>query len=100
MALEQRRTQRWKVSGSVTLTPNGTGHETEIFNLSTGGARVGRPEDWTPVEGTPLRVYFQDDIDCPIVLRGHVTRVAANHLGLAFEPAQERRISELLHLFR
>ena len=100
MALEQRRTQRWKVSGAVMITPNGAAHEAEIFDISTGGARVGRPDDWTPADGDALRLFFIDDIDCPIMLQGHVTRVAANHLGLEFEPAQERRISELMQSFR
>lgn len=100
MALEQRRTQRWKVSGAVTITPNGSGHATEIFDVSTGGARLGLPVDWTPAGGESLRLFFLDDIDCPVTLQGHVTRVAANHLGLEFEPAQERGISELMRLFR
>jgi hypothetical protein len=100
MAIEKRRTPRWEVSGAVMITPNGAGHETEVFDISAGGARVGLPDDWTPADGASLRVFFLDDIDCPIMLQGHVTRVAANHLGLEFEPAQERRISELMQLFR
>jgi hypothetical protein len=100
MAIEKRRTRRRAVSGRVTITPNGAGHETQLFDLSAGGARVGLPDDWTHADGAPLRMYFQDDIDCPIMLRGYVARVAVNHLGLAFEPAQERRISELMQLFR
>jgi len=100
MALEQRRTQRWAACGTVTITPNGSGHEAELVNISTGGARVGRSDDWTPADGESLRLFFLDDIDCPIMLQGHVTRVATNHLGLAFEPAQERGISELMRLFR
>ena len=99
MALEQRRTQRWPVSGAVTITPNGSRHETEIFNVSTGGARVGLPDDWTPADGAALRLFFLDDIDYPIMLQGHVARVGRDHVGLAFEPAQERRISELMRLF-
>ena len=100
MPIEQRRTQRWKVSGAVTITPNGAAHATEIFDISAGGARLGLPNDWTPAKGASVRAFFLDDIDCPIELQGHVTRVAANHLGLEFEPAQDRRISELLQLFR
>ena len=99
MTIEQRRTQRWAVSGAVMITPDGSGHETEIFNVSAGGARVGLPDDWTPTDGASLRLFFLDDIDCPIMLQGHVARVDANHLGLEFEPAQERRISELMQLF-
>ena len=100
MPIEQRRTQRWKVSGEVKITPNGSAHAAELFDISAGGARVGLPDDWRPDDGAPLRLFFLDDIDCPVMLQGHVTRVAANHVGLAFEPAQERSISELLRLFR
>lgn len=100
MAIEQRRTQRRAVSGAVMITPNGSGHKAEIFDISAGGARVGLPDHWTPAAGASLSVFFLDDPDCPIMLQGHVTRVAANHLGLEFEPAQERRISELLQIFR
>ena len=100
MAIEKRRTPRREVSGAVMITPNGAGHATQIFDLSAGGARVGRPDHWTPADGASLRVFFVDDPDCPVMLEGHVARVAANHLGLAFEPAQERRISELMQIFR
>lgn len=100
MAIEQRRTQRRAVSGAVMITTNGAGHAAEIFDISAGGARLGVPGYWTPAAGASLRVFFLDDPDCPIMLQGHVTRVAANHLGLEFEPAQERRISELLQIFR
>ena len=85
MALEQRRAQRWKVSGAVMVTPNGAGHATQLFDISTGGARMGLPNDWTPADGASLRLFFLDDIDCPVMLQGHVTRVAA----LATEPASE-----------
>ena len=96
---ERRRTPRCAASGAVMITPDGSGHEARIFDISAGGARLGLPDDWTPTDGASLRVFFLDDIDCPIMLRGHVARVDADHLGLEFEPAQERRISELMQLF-
>jgi len=100
MDTEQRHTSRHEVSGAVMITPNGHGHDAEIFDISAGGARLGLPDDWTPVDGASLRVFFLSDTDHPIMLQGHVTRVAVDQLGLAFEPAQEKRIFELMQLLR
>lgn len=100
MDIEHRQTPRQEVSGAVMITPNGHGHDAEIFDISAGGARVGLPDDWTPVDGASLRVFFLADSDDPIMLHGHVARVAVDHLGLAFEPAQERRILALMRRLR
>jgi hypothetical protein len=96
MDIEQRQAPREETSGAVMITPNGHGHEAEIFDISAGGARLGLPDDWTPVDGAPLRVFFLADSDDPIMLHGHVARVAVDHLGLAFEPEQEGRIRALM----
>lgn len=100
MNVEHRQTPRQEVSGAVMITPNGHGHDAEIFDISAGGARLGLSDDWTPVDGAPLRVFFLSDSDDPIMLHGHVTRVAVDHLGLAFEPAQEGRILALMRRLR
>ena len=100
MDIEHRQTPRQEVHGAVMITPNGHGHDAEIFDISAGGARVGLPDDWTPVDGASLRVFFLADSDDPIMLHGHVARVAVDHLGLAFEPAQERRIRALMRRLR
>lgn len=98
MDTEKRRAPRHKVSTAVMITPNGHGHNAQIFDISTGGARVGLSDDWVPANGASLRVCFLFDTNHPIMLQGHVTRVAVDHLGLEFEPAQEERISELMQL--
>lgn len=94
--IEKRRHPRQQVSSAVMITPNGDRHNAQVFDLSAGGARVGLPIDWIPPEGIALRVFFLFDTDHPIVLEGHVTRVAVDHLGLEFSPAQEEQIRELL----
>ena len=96
--IEKRRLPRQQVSSAVMIAPNGHRHNAQIFDISAGGVRVGLPEDWVPSDGTSLRVYFLFDTDHPIMLHGHVTRVAVDHLGLEFEPAQEERIFELMQL--
>ena len=100
MDTEKRRSPRKRVSSAVMITPNGHGHDAQVFDISAGGARMALSDDWTPADGAPLRVFFLADTDHPIVLQGHVTRVAVDHLGLAFEPAQEDRISELMQMLR
>ena len=98
MDTEKRRTPRKQVSGAVMITPNGHGHNAQVFDISAGGVRLGLPEDWVPANGAALRVFFLFDTNHPIMLQGHVTRVAVDHLGLEFEPAQEAQISELMQL--
>jgi hypothetical protein len=98
MDIERRRTPRKEVSTAVMITPNGHGHDALVFDISAGGARVGLSDDWTPADGASLRMFFLTDTDHPIVLQGHVTRVAVDHLGLEFEPEQEGRIRELMRL--
>ena len=100
MDTEKRRAPRRKVSSAVMVSPNGHGHDAQVFDISAGGVRVELSDDWTPGDGTPLRVFFLSDTDHPIVLHSHVARVAVDHLGLEFEPEQEERISELLRSLR
>ena len=99
MDTEKRNTPRHKVSSAVMITPNGHGHEAQVFDISAGGARVGLSDDWTPADGASLRVFFLFDTDYPIMLQGHVTRVAVDHLGLKFEPAQDERIFDSFRRF-
>jgi len=96
--IEKRQRPRQQVSSAVMVTPNGTRHAAQVFDLSAHGARLGLPDDWIPADGTALRVFFLHDTDYPIVLDGRVTRVAVDHLGLEFAPLQEDRIGELLQL--
>lgn len=100
MDAERRQTSRREVHDAVMISPNGHGHDAEIFDISAGGARVGLSDDWTPADGASLKVFFLVDSDDPIMLYGHVVRVAIDHLGLAFEPDQEGRILALMRRLR
>ncbi len=95
---EQRRYRRVNVLDAVVVTPNGHGHDTQVLDVSAGGARVALPEDWTPTTGAALKVLFLPDTDMPIVLQAHVTRVTTDHLGVAFGAAQEADVQQLLYM--
>lgn len=92
--LEQRRHSRHDTLQAVMVTPNGDQHAARVMNLSLGGARMSLPEHWLPDDGAALRVYFRVDSD-EFALTGHVTRVTIDHLGIAFDPAQDERIESL-----
>lgn len=92
---ERRRHPRQRVMRAVMVRPNGHRHDAQVLDLSRGGARVTLPQHWSPVSGAALRLYFDGASDEEITLRGHVTRVGLDDMGVAFEPAQEDRIREL-----
>ena len=95
---EQRQYRRINVLDAVVVAPNGHGHGTQVLDVSLGGACVALPSDWVPLDGAALKVFFLPDSDSPIVLQAHVTRVANDHLGVAFDAAQDERVRYLLHM--
>lgn len=94
---EKRAHPRQPLFTAVMVTPNGDRHDAEVYDLSLGGAHVGLSSDWCPARGTSLRVSFLDGTEDAVVLQGRVARVAVDHIGLEFAPAQEARIQHLLH---
>jgi hypothetical protein len=92
---EKRAAPRMRTLTAVMVSPNGHAHDAQVLDLSLGGARVRLPQDWTPSDGTHLRMFFLQDTDHAITLEGQVTRVAVDHMGVAFDPTQEERVREL-----
>ena len=93
---ERRRSPRRQVVRAIMVRPNGHRHDAQVLDLSLGGARVTLPQHWSPVSGAALRLYFENaDNHESITLRGHVTRVGMEDMGVEFEPAQEADIREL-----
>ena len=92
---EQRAYPRKRTLTAVMVTPNGHQHDAQVLDLSLGGARLRLPGDWTPRDGATLRISFLQDTDDAVTLVGHVTRVAVDHMGVAFDPAQEPQVREL-----
>lgn len=97
---ERRRHARRQIYTAAMVTPNGHRHSARVHDISHGGARLALPQDWSPPEGTALRVFFLLDSDEPMVLRGHVARVAIDHMGVEFEEGQDTAIRDLLELMR
>lgn len=92
---EQRSHPRKRILTAAMVAPNGHQHEAQVLDLSLGGARLRLPEDWTPRDGAALRISFLQDTDDAVTLAGHVTRVAVDHMGVAFDPAQEAQVRGL-----
>ena len=93
---ERRRAPRRQVVRAIMVRPNGHRHDAQVLDLSLGGARVTLPQHWSPVSGAALRLYFENaDNHESITLRGHVTRVGMEDMGVEFEPSQEADIREL-----
>lgn len=97
---EKRRHPRQEVFSAVMITPDGAqeGVMAMALDLSAGGTRVGLLDDWRPAAGVPLRVSFLFDTEQALMLECHATRVAVDHLAVAFEPYQGERIQHLLGL--
>ena len=93
---ERRRYQRQQVVRAIMVRPNGHRHDAQLLDLSVGGARVTLPQLWSPENGAMVRIYFENgDQEESITLRGHVTRVGLDDMGVEFEPAQDADIREL-----
>ena len=93
---DRRRFPRKAMVKAIMVRPNGHRHDAHLLDLSLGGARVTLPEHWNPQTGAPLRIYFENgDQQESITLRGHVTRVGVEDIGVEFDPAQEADIREL-----
>ena len=89
-----RQHPRQEIFSAVAFVPDG--HGAMALDLSLGGARVGLLDDWRPSRDSVLPVSFLSDTDHAIVLWCRVTRVAIDHIGVAFEPEQEAGIRRLL----
>ena len=93
---ERRRYPRQQVVRAIMVRPNGHRHDAQLLDLSLGGARVTLPQHWSPENGAMVRIYFENgDQEESITLRGHVTRVGLDDIGVEFEPAQDADIREL-----
>src|SRR5688500_6719049 len=92
--IDIRRYPRQEVFSAVTFVPDG--HGAMALDLSTGGARVGLLDDWRPSPDCVLPLCFLSDTDNSIVHRCRITRVAVDHVGVAFEPEQDADIRRLL----
>lgn len=96
--IDIRQHPREEVFSAALFVPDG--HSAMALDLSRGGARVGLLDEWRPTPDSVLPVCFLSDTDHAIVLRCRVTRVAVDHVGVAFEPEQDADIERLLEAVR
>lgn len=94
--IELRKHPRKKALIKVSFVPNG--HGVVALDVSMGGARLGLLDAWRPARGAIFPVSFLPDTDESIALRCRITRVEADHVGVAFEPGQDEDIQRLLEV--
>ena len=96
---EKRRSPREDVFTTIMISPNGHENRATVYNVSESGARVGLPVDFKRSVGAPVRLFFTVDEDETIILEAEVVRVAVDHLGVQFMPAQEEGIRHVMREF-
>jgi len=94
---EKRRHPRKDIFTAALLALGEEGYLTEVWDLSQGGARLGRPKRWNHAQGAPVRIYFMLDQETVIAMTAKVVRVADEYLGLEFNANQEDRVKTLLY---
>jgi hypothetical protein len=93
---EHRRHPREDIHQAIMVSPNGHQHRASILNLSLSGARVGLPEDLYRAVCAELKLYFPFEVEETVMLKGHVVRVAVDHVGVEFLPMQEDDIRHVM----
>lgn len=94
---EKRRHPRKDVFTAAMLIVGDDGHLSEVWDLSAGGARLGKPKRWPTPSPEQVRVFFMLDQDTVIGVAARVVRTAPDHLGVMFLDGQEQRIQSLMY---
>ena len=97
MANEKRRHPRKDIFTAALIAIEEDGYLTEVWDLSQGGARVGRPRTWNRAPGIAARVYFMLDQETIISVTARIVRVVDENLGIEFDKGQEQRVDKLLY---
>jgi len=79
---DRRRHARLEVSTAIMVSPNGHANETNVFDLSESGARIGIPQDFEHGLGALVRLHFPKTHG-PLIVFAEIVRVAIDHLGVA-----------------
>jgi hypothetical protein len=94
---EKRKHPRKDIFTAALIAVGDEGYLTEVWDLSQGGARVGRPRTWNRAAGVEARIYFMLDQETVISVTARVVRVADENLGVEFDKGQDARIDKLLY---
>jgi hypothetical protein len=92
---ERRRHARREVSTAIMVSPNGHPNQTQVFDLSESGARIGLPEDFEHGLGALVRLHFPKT-QGPLIVFAEIVRVAVDHLGVQFVDDQEVVVAQLI----
>ncbi|PIV32313.1 MAG: hypothetical protein COS34_13865 [Lysobacterales bacterium CG02_land_8_20_14_3_00_62_12] len=96
-ANEKRVHPRKDVFSAAMLVAGEDGYLSEVWDISQGGARLGRPKHWPTQMPELIRVFFMLDQDTVISLAARVARTGGEHLGVQFVEGQEERIHHLMY---
>ncbi len=95
---EKRRHPRKDVYIAALVALGEHGYLSEVWDLSQGGARLGRPKRWNAEPSIrPVKVYFMFDQETVVAVSGKIVRVTEDNLGVEFVSGQEDRITALLY---
>ena len=95
---EKRRHPRKDIYTAALIALGEDGYLTEVWDLSQGGARLGRPKRWPAgVMPAAVRIYFLLDQETVIRLTARVVRLGDEHVGVEFATGQDERIQRLLY---
>jgi hypothetical protein len=95
---EKRRHPRKDVYIAALVAMGENGYLSEVWDLSQGGARLGRPKRWTADASLrPVKVYFIFDQETVVGITSRIVRVSEDYLGIEFVNGQEDRVQALLY---
>jgi len=92
---DRRRHERLDVSAAILVSPNGHPHDTTIYDLSAGGARIGLPAHFEHEVGALVRLYFPNTPG-PMVLFAEIRRMSVDHLGVQFADGQQEQVYRVM----
>lgn len=94
---EKRRFPRLPAFSAALITQAGQGWLSEVRDLSQGGARLARPQQWRGAEDTRFCIYFIFDQETVIAVDASCVRENGDDLGFAFDSGQETKVKDLLY---
>ncbi|MDZ4811984.1 MAG: PilZ domain-containing protein [Pseudomonadota bacterium] len=96
-ANEKRLHPRKDVFSAAMLVLYDEGYLSEVWDISQGGARLGKPKKWPSSFPEIIRVFFMLDQDTVISLEARIARSDDDHVGLQFTEGQEQRVQQLMY---
>ncbi len=96
-ASEKRVHARKDVFSAAMLVFGDEGYLSEVWDISQGGARLGRPKRWPADTVEQVQVFFMLDQDTVISVASRIVRSGDDHIGVQFIEGQEARIQQLMY---